>query len=355
VKQDRRVMGIVFCSTVTIFSGCGGENQGSSETAETRTAGLAPGTADALDANVIDVADVKDVSEYMYPPGTGYLMHKSCVHEVPDGASIRHGANGRVEVVSKGGDIVTYGRCTHAMVRVGSAVSSGQPPSSNTGWNTWSSAFAPTGPTGHDWFSAIGGDWTVPPDPSVDFVGGLIYLFNSLQSASEIIQPVLQFGNNGTFGGNSWTLASWHVYVDQGGGAYYSPVLNTSEGSSIHGFTVSNGCSSSGLCNWEIDTTDNTSGHTTTMFISAGTGANTVAERFTRADQAVLEAYGISFCAQYPSGSTQFQNTTLYQLSPSLLTGVEMYTSASWFTGVGSDMTCGQTTSLGTRGATITY
>ncbi|HEV8435498.1 MAG TPA: hypothetical protein VGR95_18965 [Thermoanaerobaculia bacterium] len=50
------------------------------------------------------------------------------------------------------------------------------------------------------------------PDPPDESDGSLIYLFPGAQDAhgSTILQPVLQWGSNGVFGGSHWTIVSWH-------------------------------------------------------------------------------------------------------------------------------------------------
>jgi len=57
----------------------------------------------------------------------------------------------------------------------------------------------------------VDGFWTVPSNPSDN--GALIYLFNGIEPSnfSAILQPVLQYGSNGAFGGNYWVIASWYV------------------------------------------------------------------------------------------------------------------------------------------------
>jgi hypothetical protein len=63
--------------------------------------------------------------------------------------------------------------------------------------------------------------WVVPPAPSSSD-NQIIFLFNGMQpdSAAHILQPVLQWGSNGAFGGNYWCITNW--YADgQGGAAVY--------------------------------------------------------------------------------------------------------------------------------------
>jgi hypothetical protein len=59
--------------------------------------------------------------------------------------------------------------------------------------------------------------WTVPAAP-YNNDGQLLYVFNGLQdffgtngTTGHIFQPVLQYGNNGSFGGNFWTIDNWYA------------------------------------------------------------------------------------------------------------------------------------------------
>jgi len=357
MKQRTALVAPGYIAVSMFLAGCAAEPQGGSEPIESEISPLTAEVVEVHGSNIVDLADVKDLSEYMQPPGSRYLMHKSCAHEVPNEANIRHRPDGKVDV-SEAGKVMTYEPCRHAMVRRGSASSrSGQVPgTTNDGWNTWSEAVAPTGPTGHSWFSRIKGLWAVPADPSPSVFAQLTYLFNGLQSNSEIIQPVLQWGNNGSFGGGYWTFASWHVYYDNGGGAYYSPVKTTSTGHAIYGNTASTTCDSAGLCSWQITTRDITTDVGTTMSLTPGTTPNTIGEVFNRADQAVLEAYSVIYCSDYPpNGHTQFLGTDVYELSPDLIRNVSVYSSCSWSASTGDGMTCGQSATLTSDGAILYY
>jgi hypothetical protein len=86
--------------------------------------------------------------------------------------------------------------------------------------------------------------WTVPPDPATD--NGLVYIFNGIQSASMIYQPVLQWGNNGAFGGNYWCVASW--YADgQTGPAFHSAPVTVNVGTELTGVVTLTGQSAQGF------------------------------------------------------------------------------------------------------------
>ena len=86
--------------------------------------------------------------------------------------------------------------------------------------------------------------WAVPPDPATH--NGLVYIFNGIQSSSMIYQPVLQWGNNGWFGGNYWCVASW--YADsQGGAAFHSAPVTVNVGTELTGIMTLTGQSAQGF------------------------------------------------------------------------------------------------------------
>lgn len=354
---------------VTLAPGCAGQSPGEPdealterETANANQAPQAPGLTG--NPNIVDMSAVPDLSEYMQPPG-GVMMHKSCVHEVPDEAVVRRGRGGNgVDVVLKDGTSITYQPCTRPMVRapeggVLSGSSRTQPPFTN-GWTAWSEAWAPWN-SGYPWFKEIRGTWYVPANPPYQFNPyRLLYFFNGLQSDHEIIQPVLQWGSNGSFGGNGWVFASWHVFTDDGGGAYWSPVHAAAAGDYMDGDTWANNCDSAGYCNWSIRTYywhDPSHNYSTTMNVSAFGHPNGIHEVFNRADQGVLENYNLTSCSQYPpDGLIEFFDTYVYQPKPTDISGFkEVWSAASWSASHASGTTCGQDANFFYRGVDITY
>jgi hypothetical protein len=92
-------------------------------------------------------------------------------------------------------------------------------PALASGWITyawWQNA------TGHP-ISSFVTTWVVPVAPRTQS-GQLIYLFNAIQNSSMIYQPVLQWGNNGAFGGNYWCVASWYADGQTGQATHSTPV-----------------------------------------------------------------------------------------------------------------------------------
>jgi hypothetical protein len=153
--------------------------------------------------------------------------------------------------------------------------------------------------------------WTLPSAPSNSNFGSsggqVIYLFNGLEpssTATSIIQPVLQWGNNGNFGGQYWDMASWYVY---GSSYIYSTPMQVSY-SSISGEMTGWSCqSSNGQCNWDIQGIQfqNGQGYTTTLSYSSHSQLKNLAMYWA---SVTLEAYGITQCSDFPSGSVTFSN-----------------------------------------------
>lgn len=88
-------------------------------------------------------------------------------------------------------------------------------------------------------------NWMVPPIPSVQ-AGQTIFLFNGIQNASMIYQPVLQFGPSAAGGGNYWAVACW--YVDgQGGIANHGTLVRVNPGDSLVGVMTLTGSGPGGF------------------------------------------------------------------------------------------------------------
>lgn len=72
--------------------------------------------------------------------------------------------------------------------------------------------------TACNYIAGISSVWVVPPPPT-NQGNQVLFLFPGIQSRSMILQPVLQWGDNGSGIGNNWGVASW--YADgQGGPAH---------------------------------------------------------------------------------------------------------------------------------------
>ena len=158
--------------------------------------------------------------------------------------------------------------------------------------------------------------FTVPEPPLKP--GALIYLFPAAENAflNTILQPVLQYGYNGNFGGNYWTVACWHANR-HGVTRYSTPIDNVSKGDTIVG-TIKAIAFHDDSCDWAIEarvlskeeeryTKLHVYGlETLLLFLAAG----------------ALEAYSLDDLnslpewPQYPeSGSTEFRDIKLESLT----------------------------------------
>jgi hypothetical protein len=79
-------------------------------------------------------------------------------------------------------------------------------PALGSGWITYASWLNTTG-TPVSQFTTI---WEVPPEPQTHN-GQTLFLFNGIENASMIFQPVLQWGPSAAGGGDYWSVATWYV------------------------------------------------------------------------------------------------------------------------------------------------
>jgi len=235
----------------------------------------------------------------------GELIRPDCVHEIPSGANVEI-ENGRItgDVTLKGAFLAHYDACPEDAVITrpqGRTQNLSNPPGTGNGWveaDQWNVSL-----NSKDNIDFMGGNWTVPSYPSSN--GALIYLFDGIEPSTEnwILQPVLQYGSNGAFGGNYWVLSTWMVgpnnYV------FYSTPEYVYPGNSILGYTEITGTSGSTLY-WTVMAQDTTSG--AYSYITAHTSGL----HWTWAFAGVLEAYNVTSCSQFPaSGREVFSNSTV--------------------------------------------
>jgi hypothetical protein len=80
-------------------------------------------------------------------------------------------------------------------------------------------------------------NWKVPTAPSTND-GQLLYIFNGLEdgltTTSHILQPVLQYGSNGTFGGNYWVVDNWYASCKKCA-VYYGTAAAVASGTNLQG------------------------------------------------------------------------------------------------------------------------
>jgi hypothetical protein len=227
---------------------------------------------------------------------------RNCVYGVPSGTQVL--AN----------DVLIYPNGERVILP---PCSSPTPPVTN-GWvedANW--CYCPTSPPSIDEFVAY---WKVPSAPTANG-GQVVYLFNGLQPSSTtgpIIQPVLQWGNNGYYGGNYWEIVSW--FYSSANNYVYSTPVQVSAGDQLEGYMAGAGCNSNGACNWNVATLDQTSSTSTWLYCSINSKVCGLAMYWA---MMTLEVYSVSVCSDYPSSSpTTFtgmylQNQNLAQITPS--------------------------------------
>jgi hypothetical protein len=143
--------------------------------------------------------------------------------------------------------------------------------------------------------------WTVPPAP-LNQGSQIVYFFPGLQpttaNPSFILQPVLGWA------AGKWTIASWSYGA---GNAFHSDPIDVNPGETILGTVQGGQCNEFGVCsNWNVITNRQNNGVTV---LTTSTRAGQVLDMIF---PAVLEAYNINTCSQYPpSNKIDFTNITV--------------------------------------------
>ncbi len=235
-------------------------------------------------------APAKPVSDalpagYVHVPN-GVVAHQDCVHEIPNGASVDLDGN-----VTLGGKLVAhFDACTHPITRgkrpdgVDRDKSSGldNPPGpSNWIEATWTNAPA------NDEFISSTSTFKVPAAPSKDN-GQIVYLFPSIQGGGGIVQP-------------AWTYASWGVTSSN---VYHSTGITVNAGDTLESQMVA-WSQSNNFISWEIVATDQTTGGQTWAVVDFADGTSL----WNNAQAAVLEAYGLTSCSNFPSTRSRSRPT----------------------------------------------
>jgi len=263
------------------------------------------------------------------------------VHEAPSGAT-----------VGRNGDVLVSGRVfAHHEPCKFPKLDQLEAPTTN-GWVEWGATTAHANAWGFSWFSAMTGDMQVPTNPTMN--GGLVYFFFSLEPlvGNAILQPVLQWGNNGGFGGNNWNIASWYVDTSTNTVLYSTPA-SVPVGDVIHGgIWWGNGCTNAGVCDWVIGA-DANSGVNSYLNLFNGIVNHT----FNYAQNGVLEAYNITNCHQYPaSNSVTFSNIVLDMPGPAVSNYNDVTTSQTWSSGSnGVTPSCHFSVTQLTRGVRLNF
>jgi hypothetical protein len=242
-------------------------------------------------------------SDYLPTPG-GY-RHRSCVHEIEEGARVEG-----QRVLRKDGTSYELPTCKFPLLAdlkdaaPLSRASSATTPPTTSGWVEkvfWNSPPTP-------FYKGITATWKVPQAPANPYSPGQVYYtFPGLESQVFILQPVLSYGYRegifSLFSPDSWAIASWRC--DSGPNCMHSQLIPVNVGDVIVGSVVGSSCDSAGHCSWAVFTQDTTTGATTTLTLTETT------EVYVFASAAVMETHGLTSCDQYPQKGVFFSGIAL--------------------------------------------
>jgi hypothetical protein len=129
--------------------------------------------------------------DYVIVPGG--RMHKSCVHEISDGALVAETSLAVCEFpFLRGADGVTHG----------------------SAWKAW----AQVNTTSLTGVSSLNSTWAVPGSPQDPSGGQTLFWWNGIEPAdtSAVLQPVIQWGASAAGGGTYFAYSSWYVSANHG-------------------------------------------------------------------------------------------------------------------------------------------
>mmetsp|Transcript_2356 Transcript_2356/g.4864 ORF Transcript_2356/g.4864 Transcript_2356/m.4864 type:complete len:309 (-) Transcript_2356:35-961(-) len=253
-----------------------------------------------VSATAIPAVDFVDNDEYVSTPA-GYMLRR-CVHELPDGATVRTETTGdRTVLDAQGKYLKTLPACN---------ATADKPmfrdlPTDYDGWTAYTAYQTPDAAG----FDAFLGYFSVPDLPKS--TPQVLYLFTGLQNidwipkvdpmpktAFDIIQPVLQYPCG--FLDKHWCVKSWYVTVDSG--ASYSTAKKVNPGDAIFGNMTRVGPTS-----WFISSVINSTGEATSITADH--------PRLKTQPWAynTLECYGCSGCNTYPTQPSVFSELQLTQ------------------------------------------
>ena len=260
-----------------------------------------------------DFAAIGPQGDYVATPDGRY--HRTCVHEIPTGAVV--GRNGVVTRLD--GTTFQIPKCRYPSYpsiprpsrRAGNALAP-----IDTGWVEWAFDEEPPGSS----YQQLEARWTVPAAPTGTYSGVQTYFsFPGLVSDSFILQPVIQYGSNGEFGGSYWTAASWHCDgADNQGSCTHSVPITVAPGHTMYGLVVANNCSG-GVWRWAVLTEDRTSGNSTGRF-----WIDTENYYWTTGGAVEVRTYppeqGFTSCDQFPQSGVFYYGDTLFDNNLQLVT-----------------------------------
>ncbi len=231
----------------------------------------------------------------------GELIRPDCVHEIPKGAKVAIGTDGNLtgDVTLNGELIAHYDSCPEQgiVTRQSAATQSAAKTeaTSGSGWVEDDQWNAPVSST--DNIDYMAGNWKVPSYPSEANGGQVIYLSNGIDPASHkwFLEAALQYGYNGAFGGDYYSIATWLIGTSV---AYYSSPDYVYPGDSLSGYTEMTDKSGS-TTYWDVLIVDNSTG-------ASSEGSYWVSgQHWTWAYAGVLQVYNVYACAEFPASGRE--------------------------------------------------
>lgn len=221
---------------------------------------------------------------------------RSCVHEIPNGAHVgKSGLVTRVDGTTSQIPACLFHPSSNVPLNPGAASATSQ---TDNGWVEWASYALPTGNDFHQ----ITTGWRVPPVPSGGYSGTqTFYSFPGLENGSYILQPVIQYGYNGKFGGSHWSAASWRC--NYGSDCLYGTPITMSAGASVFGSVQASACTG-GSCTWTMLVVDVTTGSRSNWTATDG-------DDYYRSVGGAAEVYGLTSGTQYPGTGVFFSGLNL--------------------------------------------
>jgi len=242
----------------------------------------------------------------------GYF-HPSCVLHISEGETLL--ADGRIQhangVADANAPFCNYPRFSPTGAPIEADTTKVKPAEAPT-VNGWvESVWATTSKS----YGEISATWTVPPQPSVND-GQTVFFFPGLEdikAVQSILQPVLQWYQPGP-----WAVASWNCCLS--GIAVESTPVIVSPGDTILG-TITSTCKAgvTYCAKWNIVSEDKTTGKKTTLSKTPSDG-----QVWNWGFGAVLEAYGILRCQDYPANKNVVFDVQLYDQN------LKLISSPSW-------------------------
>jgi hypothetical protein len=224
----------------------------------------------------------------------GALVRPDCMHEIPNGASVKV-ENGRDtgDVTMKGIIVAHYEPCSEdAVVRLSQGESGNPAISDSTGNGVVEASYWNYKPRkSSDDICYLYSSVTVPSNPSEN--GATIFLYSAVVSSTGTYDfvPALQYGSNGPVGGNYWVAVTYFTTPTN---EYYSTAETVNVGDLVELFADIYD-ESGGVLYWQMSSQDLNNGA-----LSEQTDT-TSGVQWTEVDSGALEVNDVTSCSNFPA------------------------------------------------------